>query len=56
MGHTAVAEDKELWRNLVFAFSRGSIRPQLKTPKFLKVLSDEMISFERITKGGSYTG
>lgn len=51
-----MADDKVLWRNLGFAFSRGSVRPQVKIPKFLKVLSDEMMSLERITKGGNYTG
>lgn len=56
LGHTAMAEDEVLWRNLIFAFFRRSMMPQMKTLKMLKVLSDEMMSLERITKGGSYTG
>lgn len=56
MGHTAMAEDEVLWRNLIFAFFRRTMMPQMKTLKMLKVLSDEMMSLERITKGGSYTG
>lgn len=56
LGPTAMAEDKVVWQNLGSAFSRGSVRPQMKTPKFLKVLSDEIMSLERIKKGGNYTG
>lgn len=50
MGHIAMAEDEVLWRNLIFAFSRRSVRPQMKTWTFLKVLSDEMMFLERIIR------